>query len=210
MISGLKINFAKSSLCGMNIRPEEVANLVKIMGCKVDSLPIKYLGLPMGASPRRLKTWDPVIEKTQKRLVMWRSRFIASGGKLTLINSNTGNLPIYFMSLNKMSIAIAKKLEKLQRQFFWGDTIDKRNMHMIKWEDIAQKKSNGGLGVKRLMQQNMTLLAKWWWRFSKDKDSLWVKVIKGKYGLDTLLVSVCCRLWLNFCHLEGWRTPRLD
>ncbi|XP_058217028.1 uncharacterized protein LOC131327925 [Rhododendron vialii] len=34
------------------------------------------------------------------------------------------------------------------------------------------------------MIQNLALLAKWWWRFSNDKDSLWVKVIRGKYNLD--------------------------
>lgn len=76
------------------------------------------------------------------------------------------------MSLFKMPIEVAKKLEKLQRQFFWGDTIDKRKLHTLKWEDIAQKKANGRLGVKRLMQQNLALLAKLWWRFRNDKDAL--------------------------------------
>lgn len=32
--------------------------------------------------------------------------------------------------------------------------------------------------------QNLALLAKWWWRFYKDRDSLWVKVIKSKYNLE--------------------------
>lgn len=35
-----------------------------------------------------------------------------------------------------------------------------------------------------MRQQNLALLAKWWWRFHEDKDSLWVKVIKGKYRMD--------------------------
>ncbi|XP_058223037.1 uncharacterized protein LOC131332760 [Rhododendron vialii] len=34
------------------------------------------------------------------------------------------------------------------------------------------------------MIQNHALLAKWWWRFYKDSDSLWVKVVKSKYKLE--------------------------
>ncbi|XP_058189531.1 uncharacterized protein LOC131307140 [Rhododendron vialii] len=52
------------------------------------------------------------------------------------------------------------------------------------WECITKSKTNGGLGVKKLLQQNMALLAKWWWRFSKDKESLWVRVTRAKYNLD--------------------------
>lgn len=55
---------------------------------------------------------------------------------------------------------------------------------MVKWEVIAKRKENGGLGVKNLKIQNLALLAKWWWRFSNDKDSLWVRVIRRKYNLD--------------------------
>ncbi|KAI8534362.1 hypothetical protein RHMOL_Rhmol10G0084400 [Rhododendron molle] len=36
-----------------------------------------------------MKTWDPVIERTEEVLSVWRSRCISTGGRLTLINSNT-------------------------------------------------------------------------------------------------------------------------
>ncbi|XP_058185686.1 uncharacterized protein LOC131302911 [Rhododendron vialii] len=158
------------------------------MGCKVDHLPIKYLGLPLGANPKRLKTWDPVVEKIERRLSVWRGRYNSSGGKLTLINSSLVNQPIYFMSIFKMLASVAKMLEKIQRKFFWGDLIDKRKLHLIKWEVICKKKENGYLEVKNLMVQNLSLLAKWWWRFNKDSNSLWVKAVDsalwGDIGVD--------------------------
>lgn len=67
---------------------------------------------------------------------------------------------------------------------------------MVKWDEIAKKKDDGGLGVKRMLQQNLALLAKWGWRFGKDKEALWVKVIKGKYGLDA-------NYWLPYAHGSG-------
>ncbi|XP_058203083.1 uncharacterized protein LOC131317560 [Rhododendron vialii] len=118
LMSGLKINFSKSSLCGVNIPLQATYSLAQIMGCKVEQLPIKYLGLSLGANPGRIKTWDSVIERTEKLLNIWRSRCISTGGRLTLMNSNTANIPIYFMSLFKMPATVARKLEKLQRQFF--------------------------------------------------------------------------------------------
>lgn len=134
------------------------------MGCRAESLSIKYLGLRLGANPRRIKTWEPVIERTQKILSIWRMRYISTGGKLTLLNSNTCNLPIYYMFLFKMPTVVAKTLEKLQRQLFWGDTHtpNKKKMHLVSWDEITRKKEDGGLGVKRLTQQNLALLAKWW------------------------------------------------
>ncbi|GFY92242.1 hypothetical protein Acr_08g0006380 [Actinidia rufa] len=40
----------------------------------------------------------------------------------------------------------------------------------------------GGLGIRRLLTLNSALLVRWWWRFGTDKQSLWLKVIKAKYG----------------------------
>ncbi|XP_058203090.1 uncharacterized protein LOC131317570 [Rhododendron vialii] len=48
LMSGLKINFSESSLCGVRICHLDVSNLARVMGCKVETLPIKYLGLPLG------------------------------------------------------------------------------------------------------------------------------------------------------------------
>jgi hypothetical protein len=37
--------------------------LASILGCKVSSLPMKYLGLPLGASFKAKSLWDDIIEK---------------------------------------------------------------------------------------------------------------------------------------------------
>ncbi|XP_058181333.1 uncharacterized protein LOC131299773 [Rhododendron vialii] len=113
--SGLKINFSKSSLCGIKVNHQIVTSLARIMGCKVDHLPIKYLGLSLGANPNRIKTWDPVVERMEKRLSVWRRRFNTTGGRLTLTNSSLSSLPIYFLSIFKMPVSVAKVIEKIQR-----------------------------------------------------------------------------------------------
>lgn len=122
LISGLKINFSKSQLCGIGIHEDIVLSYAEILGCKVVSLPFKYLGLPLGANPRRIGNWKPVIEKVEKKLAFYNRKYITLGGRVTLINSNLGNLPLYYyMSLFKMPITVARRLERIQRQFLWGD-----------------------------------------------------------------------------------------
>jgi hypothetical protein len=48
-ISGLKINLAKSEIVHVG-EVEDLEELASILGCRVSSLPIKYVDLPLGAS----------------------------------------------------------------------------------------------------------------------------------------------------------------
>lgn len=48
-MSGLKINFAKSRLIGIDMESEIIEEWAYVIGCKNDSLPNSYLGLPLGA-----------------------------------------------------------------------------------------------------------------------------------------------------------------
>jgi hypothetical protein len=68
LMLGLKINFAKSMIFG--VVPDEPFMRVasKFLNCKVGKFPFIYLGLPVGANPRKESTWEPVIEVLQRRL----------------------------------------------------------------------------------------------------------------------------------------------
>ena len=49
----------------------EVANLmglVNILGCKVGSLPLTYIGLPLGSTFKVNNIWCPIVEKVGKQL----------------------------------------------------------------------------------------------------------------------------------------------
>lgn len=41
-----------------------------------------------------------------------------------------------------------------------------------------------GLGLGKLESKNWALLAKWWWRFMEERDTLWRRVTVTKYGVD--------------------------
>ena len=67
----------------------------------------------------------------------------------------------------------------------------------MRWEKICEEKNQGGLRVKDLRCFNEALLGNWRWNLFEQEDSLWVKVIKSKYGE-----------WLS--DIEGWNPHFID
>ena len=69
LVSGLKINFAKSSF-GAIEKPEQwKKDAAKYLNCRLLSIPFTYLGIPIRANPRRCELWDPIIKKCKRKLV---------------------------------------------------------------------------------------------------------------------------------------------
>ncbi|GAU17608.1 hypothetical protein TSUD_341520 [Trifolium subterraneum] len=49
------------------------------LSCSIDRFPFRFLGLPVGANPRRVSTWRLLIETTRKRLSGWSGRHLSIG-----------------------------------------------------------------------------------------------------------------------------------
>ncbi|RVX21022.1 hypothetical protein VitviT2T_011245 [Vitis vinifera] len=181
--SGLKINLAKSEIIpvGEVVGMEELA---VELGCKVGSLPSQYLGLPLGVLNRAPYMWDGVEERVRRRLALWKRQYISKGGRVTLIKSTLASMPIYQMSIFRMPKMVARRLEKVQRDFLWGGGQMEGKTHLVNWEVVCTDKTKGGLGIRKLALLNKALLGKWIWRYASDKDNLWKQVIKVKYGQE--------------------------
>ncbi|XP_028123851.1 uncharacterized protein LOC114320952 [Camellia sinensis] len=154
------------------------------LNCKTKALPISYLGLPLGAIPRKKATWKPVVDKVKSKLAGWKRKMLSFAGRLILTKSVTSALPVYYLSLFKMPEGVASELDKIQAKFLWGGSEQGRKIHMIKWEELSKRVNQGGLGIRQLRVANNCLLIKWWWRFGKENDALWKRVICSKYKME--------------------------
>ncbi|RVW82343.1 putative ribonuclease H protein [Vitis vinifera] len=79
---------------------------------------------------------------------------------------------------------VARRLEKLQRDFLWGGGNLERKVHLVNWEVVCTEKEKGGLGLRKLIPLNKALLGKWIWRFACEKENLWKQVLVAKYGQE--------------------------
>ncbi|KAL6339446.1 hypothetical protein AAG906_032981 [Vitis piasezkii] len=171
--SGLKINLDKS----MVIPVGEVEGVLE-------------MAAEIGAS----SVWDGVEEKVRRRLALWKRQYLSKGGRITLIKSTLASIPLYQMSVFRMPKSVARRLEKLQRDFLWGGANGGNKAHLVKWEVVCVDKEKGGLGLRKLVCLNKALLGKWIWRFARAKEELWKKVLEAKYGQEEF----------------GWRTRKAN
>jgi len=111
-ISGLKINMAKSMLVPVG-NVVNMDDLAGILGCGVSSLPLKYLGLLLGAPFMAKFIWDDVVGKIERLLASWQMMYLSKGGRVTLIKSTLYNFPTYFLSLFPIPASVASRIEKL-------------------------------------------------------------------------------------------------
>ena len=78
-VTGLRVNMHKSEMVPVG----EVSNLPRLaalLSCKIRSIPLNYLGMPLGAPHKALSMWDPILEKVERRLAGWKKLYLSKGG----------------------------------------------------------------------------------------------------------------------------------
>jgi hypothetical protein len=211
-ISGLKVNMSKSAL--IPVGPvNDVNHLAEHLGCGISLLPLKYLGLQLGASFKLKTMWAELEDLMARRLAPWKRMYLSKGGRVALIKSTLSNLPTYMMSLYPIPAHVAKRIEKIQRDFLWGGLNDEAKLHLIEWDMVCSPMDEGGLGIRNIRRFNQALLGKWLWRFAHEEGAWWRSVLVAKYGTEW--GGWCSKgipgphgvgLWKYIC--QGWQVFR--
>ncbi|KAJ0818578.1 putative RNA-directed DNA polymerase [Helianthus annuus] len=182
LLSGLKINRRKCLLFGIGAEASEVNQFASIIRCGAGFLPFTYLGVPIGVNMKRAKFWEPVLDRFKSKLSKWKARYLSFAGRMTLIKSVLGSLPSYFLSIYAAPKCVLKKLEKIRREFLWGKSDKGHKLRWVRWNWLLNSKKAGGLGVGSIQHFNFAMLVKWWWRFKKNPNQLWAKVVAAIHG----------------------------
>nr|KYP48155.1 Putative ribonuclease H protein At1g65750 family [Cajanus cajan] len=178
LVSGLKVNFHKSRCGAIGTDQNVLVRFATLLNCKIMDMPFNYLGLPIGANPRKLATWNPV----KKKLARWKNKFLSLAGRACLINSVLSSLPLFYLSFFRIPKKVHLQLVRLQWNFLWGHMRDHKKVAWISWDRVCRSKNQGGLGIKDIILFNESLLGKWRWNLFHDSNSLWVKLLESKYG----------------------------
>ncbi|KAG5529761.1 hypothetical protein RHGRI_030220 [Rhododendron griersonianum] len=181
-MSGQTISLAKSKLfVSPNVPRNKARRLSAASGISLTNDLGKYLGIPLLHKRVSKDHFNHILEKIQKRLSCWKSNTLMLAGRATLIQSSASPIPSYTMQTMKFPASVCDKIDRLHRNFLWGDMPNKKRIHLVNWNQVCKGKDNAGLGIKKARDQNLALLSKLGWSLSNNEGHLWVDIMNDKY-----------------------------
>ena len=133
---------------------QNIQGLANNHGCRITSLPMKYLGLPLGVPFKAKSIWDPISERMQRRLVGRKRIYLTKEGSRRLIKSMLLSLPTYFFSLFPNIVGVENRPVKIQRDFLWGGMGNEFKFHWVNCNTCCLPFHFGGLGIKKVILFN--------------------------------------------------------
>ncbi|GJU23248.1 hypothetical protein Tco_1156590 [Tanacetum coccineum] len=131
----------------------------------------------------------------------WRNKFLSLAGRLQLIRSVLSSVHIYWAFVFILPTRIVHELEQLMRGFLWRQGEIKKGKAKVAWDSICMPKHEGGLGIRRIDDFNVALMATHIWRILTHKESLWVKWVHKYKPNGCSFWDVPCRGDVSW----GWR-----
>ncbi|GKC67107.1 hypothetical protein Tco_1099705 [Tanacetum coccineum] len=201
-VSGLNINLSKSKIMGIGVENDKVSlaarNLFSI--CRY----LKFLQVSFTFLNRFGVNSSMVtsVERVRSRLSNWKMKTLSIGGRLTLIKSVLGSMPIFII------VAIYKFLRFhvtfLNRFGVYSSMVTeslRKKATLVQWIKDSCTQENGGLGISSLYALNRGLMFKWVWRFLAHGSTLWSRIIKAIHGNDGNIDGVpkkgVCTVWTD-------------
>lgn len=180
--SGQVINYDKSAHSFSPLTLKQNQDRVKhYLNIRVSRSHELYLGAPSFALKNKRAQFGYLKERMFKKVDSWNHRHFTKGGKEVLIKSVLQAIPTYAMACFRMPSTICKDLERICARFWWGGNNAKGGVHWKPWEQLCQKKDEGGMGFRNFTWFNQALIAKQVWRLICYPNSFAAKVLKSRY-----------------------------
>lgn len=180
--SGQLINKGKSGFYMHDKFQHRAPIIARATGLQRKEFPLIYLGVPIYYGRMKAIYFEPLIEKFRSALEGWKARLLSFGGRITLIKLVLATFPIYILASAVMPKLTIHQMEKLMAHFSLGVQGDTRT-HWVSWKSVCTPISEGGFGIRRVIDIMAGLHAKLLW-LAMLNNSLWARFIRTKYFED--------------------------
>lgn len=120
----------------------------------------KYLRFPLNHKGVAWNRYNFIVERVISKLSGWKSKFLSFAGRTVLINFVIAAIPNHVKQGVALPSHLCEKLDKINRDFLWGSSAEKRKLHLLGWSKIIRPKDDGGLDIQAVRLKNIALLAK--------------------------------------------------
>jgi hypothetical protein len=181
-MSGQEVSQENTSiLFSRNVSRALKNQLLSISGFRETSDFGKYLGVPLHGRAPKKAYFNYLLDQVSAKLSMWKATHLSFAGRVTLAKSVIEAVLIYPMMSTLIPKACLNDIQRMQRNFIWGDTEHKRRFHAVGWDKITAPKWMGGLGMRKLEDMNTACLSKLGWKVQAESNELWCNVLRNKY-----------------------------
>ena len=134
------------------------------LGCPIVELPITYLGIPLTLRRPTAAQLQPFVDGIADRLPPWKARLMNKTGRLALVKSVLGAIPVHQLLAYAPPKKTLRQIEKIQRGFLWRGRAEANGGHChVNWRRVCRPISLGGLGVQDLERAGLALRIRWLW-----------------------------------------------
>ncbi|GJW64078.1 RNA-directed DNA polymerase, eukaryota, reverse transcriptase zinc-binding domain protein, partial [Tanacetum coccineum] len=171
--SGLHINMSKSKLKGIFMDAEKLDQAARKIGCVIFKTLFTYLGSKVGGLMSRIQSWNETVKGMAARLSKWKMKTLSIGGRLTLLKSVLGSMPIYHMSIFKVPMKILQHMESIRSHFFNGsDPLNKKPT--LVWHFLSKNSSLWANVIKSIHGDDKKIGKK----VTASYPSIWLDIVK--------------------------------
>ncbi|GJW79157.1 RNA-directed DNA polymerase, eukaryota, reverse transcriptase zinc-binding domain protein [Tanacetum coccineum] len=189
--SGLRINMSKSKILGVNVDSDKVKGAASKLGCLILKTPFTYLGSKVGGSMSRVHAWNEVIDRVKNRLSKWKMKTLSIGGRLTLLKSVLGSIPIFHMSIYRAPLSVLRTLESIRSKKFKGHDINSNKASWVNWKKVLASKEKRGLGAIYGDDGNVG------GHIKSGAKSCWLDIIRETHASKTKCINFCMHVKLG-------------
>lgn len=181
-ISGQAINYTKSNVVfSPNTSLTDRRMVCDNLGVGEARLPGKYLGMPMFVGKNKAEIFGFLTDRVRQKLQGWMNKELSKAGKITLLKSAAQTIPNFWMSIFLIPSGICEAIEKVMNGYWWGRGSNGKGISWMAWDKLCDPKAGGGLGMKRLKEFNVSMLAKQGWRILNNVNPLVSAIMKARY-----------------------------
>lgn len=106
----------------------------------------------------------------------------------------------FFMQTVMVPVGVCDQIEQVMRRFIWGSTTNEPKVALVRWDSCCMPLQKGGIGLRRLLSQNVSYLMKLAYCFVTKVDALWVWVLRSKYKVldvcpNRIVRTSCSFVW---------------
>lgn len=87
------------------------------------------------------------------------------------------------MQCNLLLSKFCSELDRINRNFLWGNSSSCKKMHNVSWDVVTLPKHLGGLGIRKSLARNKALLAKRFWALRTNFCDAWAETLRKKYPI---------------------------